>query len=71
MINKIPRERKLTPGQKIIINFHNFTKGYKGSIRLLLITNKLIIIIWDYYLNNKTTKLIILILQHFFTKINA
>ena len=45
VINKALRERGLTPGQRITIDFHNFTKGYKGSIRLLLITNRLTIII--------------------------
>ena len=54
-----------------MIDFYDFIKGYKGSIRFLLITNKFIIIIWDYYLSNKMVKLIILTLQYFFTKINA
>ena len=53
-----------------MINFYNFIKGYKGSIRLLFITNRFIIIIWDDYLNDKMAELIILVLQYFFTKID-
>ena len=54
-----------------MINFHDFIKGYKGSIRLLLITDRFIIIMWDYYLSDKMAKSIILALQYFFIKINA
>ena len=54
-----------------MIDFHDFIKGYKGSIRLLLITDRLKIIMWDYYLSNKIIKSIILMFQYFFTKINT
>ena len=53
-----------------MIHFHDFIEGYKERIKLLFITNKLRIIMWDYYLNDKIIKLIILTLQYFFIKIN-
>ena len=43
-----------------MIDFYDFTEGYKGNIRLLFITDKLTIIIWDYYLSDKTVESIIL-----------
>ena len=54
-----------------MINFYDFIEGYKANISFLFITNKFIMIMWDYYLSNKMAKSIILTLQHFFIKINA
>ena len=45
-----------------MIDFHDFIEGYKRSIRLLFITDRLTIIIWDYYLSDKIAESIILTL---------
>jgi hypothetical protein len=53
------------PGEKIALDFHNFEDDPDGYKHLMLLTDRLSGYMWDFYLQDKTEKSIILALASF------
>jgi len=55
------------PGERLVLDFYDFQRGYDGYTTLMLIIDRWLGLIWDYYIKgNYTTEDIITALKSLF-----
>lgn len=64
-IRRLPREIKERPGERIALDFHDYTKSYDGFTSQMLLTCRISGIIWDYYLTDRSQQTLIAVLTSF------
>ena len=65
IVSRAPRYHGEFPGQRVAVDLHDFTNGYDGSTTLLLITDRMTMVMWDYYLTDHTADSILMSFHHF------
>ena len=66
LISREPQEDILKAGTRLAIDFHNFKDNIKGYSSLILVTNCYSSFIWDFYLKDRTSGMIIEALEMLF-----
>jgi GAG-pre-integrase domain len=65
-IRREPRDICEGPGLHLAVDFHDYELGYGGFTSQMLITDRWSGCMWDYYLQNRTAKSIIIAFKHLF-----
>ncbi|KAF7136791.1 hypothetical protein CNMCM5793_006309 [Aspergillus hiratsukae] len=65
-IRRTPKDIEEGPGLQLAIDFHDFEKGYQDFRSLMLVTDRWSGLVWDYYLQDRTSDTIIKALEDLF-----